>query len=105
MLSTTKPDIIILTETKLVSRMHGMIKQVQQEMGDYQMHHSSIIHPKGQKTATHGAGGVEIILINNKYAATYTKVEVNPATAGYLAHVTIGTSERYTHPHHWNIYA
>jgi hypothetical protein len=59
-------------------------------MGDYQMHHSSIIHPKGQKTPTHGAAGV-IILINNKYAATYTKMEVNPSTAGYLAHVTIGT--------------
>lgn len=49
MLSQTKPDIIILTETKLVSRMYGMLAQIQKEAGEYQMHHSSIIHPKGKK--------------------------------------------------------
>ena len=53
------------------------------------MHHSSIIHPKEKKGITHGAAGV-IILVNNKYAATYSKVETSPDTAGYVAHITIG---------------
>jgi exonuclease III len=89
MLNTTKPDILILTETKLVSCMHGMLKQVQQEAGDYQMHHSSIHHPKGQKQMTPGAAGV-ITLISNKYAAAYTKVEVTPTVAGYISHIKLG---------------
>ena len=91
-LNKEKPDVAILTETKLVSRMHGMLNRIQEEMGDYQMHHSSIIHPKGKKEPTHGAAGV-IILIHNKYAAELTKMEVKPALAGYLVHVTIGTKE------------
>ena len=69
MISTTKPDITILTETKLVSSVNGMLTQVQQEAGEYHMHHSSIIHNKGSNKTTPGAAGV-IILISNKYAAT-----------------------------------
>ena len=46
MRSQIKPDVIILTEIKLVSRMYGMPTHIQNEACEYQMHHSSITYPK-----------------------------------------------------------
>ena len=82
-----KPDIMILTETKLTSGMKHTLKQLQRDLPEYQMHHSS--QPKPNQTGT-GAGGV-ILLIKNQYAHTITKIEVSPALAGNLCHVCIPT--------------
>ena len=85
-----KPDIMILTETKLTSGMKHTLKQLQRDLPDYQMHHSS--QPKPNQTGT-GAGGV-ILLVKNQYAHTITKIEVSPALAGNLCHICLPTHDQ-----------
>ena len=90
----TKPEIIVLTETKLTSssmkRMKGAISK---DMNDYHLHHSST--PDTVEQTTRGRGGV--ILLTHKHLGPTTKVEVQTTLAGALAHVTLDQPEGHIH--------
>ena len=92
----TKPDIMILTETKLISNMHGANKLIKETLSEYELHASSITKTTASRTAGHetgrGAAGV-LVGIHKKYAATgcMRKIEIFPELAGHVVHTILQT--------------
>lgn len=96
------PDILILTETKLLAPSYRNFKKVlQQDIPHYLTHHSSyptsLPSPRNSTTAGHGAGGV-IILVHIKYQHQITKHDIPPHLAGHLAHLSL-TSDSHQPVH------
>ena len=97
-LATHAPDIVFMTETKLISGMQ-LINTMRREEPRYTFHASSITKaaanqgtPSPARVTRQGAAGV-IVAIHNKYAQSncMEKREVIPNMAGFVAHVTLRT--------------
>ena len=87
------PDVIIFTETKLTTNMRGMRAAISRDMGQYNMHHSSVPNPK--HLDNRGRGGV--IILTHTRLGPITKVEVQPNLAGALVHIRLNSPEYPTH--------
>ena len=81
-----KPDVAILTETKLLSCL-SFIQFIKKELPQYSLHHSSVAKTPDNN---HGKGGV--IILTHKQLGPPVHHEVNADLAGCLVHITFGST-------------